>query len=54
MDSNVRVPVKSVALEATVIRADGSTEPLGVIAAWHRNPLKRLWLRLRRKGRVTL
>lgn len=33
------------ALYAVVTRADGTVEDLGLIAYWHKNPLKRaLWL----------
>lgn len=39
--------VKRMTLEAIVIRADGRRENLGVIAAYHRNPLMRLWYRIR-------
>ncbi len=35
----------SMRLEATIIRADGTREPLGTVAYWHRNPFKRLWHR---------
>jgi hypothetical protein len=35
-------------IEAVVVRADGSREDLGVIAYWHRNPLRRAWWRLTR------
>lgn len=34
--------VKSATVEATIIKADGTRIPLGTIAAWHRNPVKRL------------
>jgi hypothetical protein len=46
--------VKSVSLEAVVIRADGTREDLGTIAYWHKNPLRRLYHRLthRRGGRI--
>jgi hypothetical protein len=42
--SNIQVPsgVKSATIEAVVIRADGSREDLGVVAYYHRNPLRRL------------
>lgn len=30
-------------IEATIIRADGTIEPLGVVSYWHRNPIKR-WI----------
>lgn len=38
---------QSMQLEAVIIRADGTREALGTIAYWHRNPLRRLWARLR-------
>jgi hypothetical protein len=34
--------VKEITWEAKVIRADGTVEDLGVIAYYHRNPVKRL------------
>jgi hypothetical protein len=37
---------KSMRLEAVVIRADGTRRELGVIAYYHRNPLRRLWARI--------
>lgn len=41
-------------VQAVVIRADGTREDLGVIAYWHRNPLKRLWFFIRKNllGRI--
>lgn len=42
-----RSNVKSVQLEAVVIRADGTREDLGVVSYWHRNPLRRLLARAR-------
>lgn len=41
-------PVKSVQIEAVIIRADGRVEPVGTLAYWHRNPLKRAWFWLKR------
>ncbi len=35
-------------IEITVIRANGTTEQLGVVSYWHRNPFKRFAWRLRR------
>ena len=35
--------IKSLELQATVIRADGTREDLGVVGSWHRNPFVRLW-----------
>lgn len=43
--------VKSLQIEAVVIRADGTREDLGVVSYYHRNPLRRLAWRLSRKGR---
>ncbi len=39
--------VESSEISAVVIRADGTREDLGTISYWHRNPLKRLWFRLK-------
>ena len=39
--------VKEIQLVATIIRADGTTEELGVIDYYHQNPLKRLIWRLK-------
>jgi hypothetical protein len=41
---------QSVSLEAVVIRADGTREPQGQIAYWHRNPLKRFAWRVRHRN----
>jgi len=38
----VRGRAKSSSISATIIRADGRTEQLGIIAYWHRNPIMRL------------
>jgi len=42
-----RAPVET-SIEATIIRADGTVEHLGVVSYWHRNSLKRLLFKLRR------
>lgn len=34
---------KMVSINATVIRADGTVEPLGVVSYYNRNPLMMLW-----------
>lgn len=44
--------VEEVSLSAVVIRADGTREDLGAIAYYHRNPLRRLWARVKRLGKV--
>lgn len=43
-----RVPLREGQIIATVIRADGSREELGVVSYWHRNPLMRWRYRLLR------
>lgn len=52
MDATARV--KSVSLDAKVIRADGSERNLGTVAYYHRNPIRRLVARLRGQGRVSV
>jgi hypothetical protein len=42
------VPIKEASIEAVIIRADGRCEPLGTIAYFHRNPLRRLAWRIGR------
>jgi len=39
--------LREVTIEATVIRANGAREELGVISSWHKNPLVRLARKLR-------
>jgi hypothetical protein len=39
--------IKSSAISAVIIRADGTREELGVISYWHVNPFKRLWFRFK-------
>lgn len=34
--------LKEASITAVVIRADGTTEDLGVVSRWHKNPLVRL------------
>lgn len=41
--------ITEMSVEAVVIRADGRREPLGTIAYWHENPLRRLVWRLTHK-----
>lgn len=45
---NARSGIREVTIEATVIRADGTREELGVVSSWHKNPLVRLARKLRR------
>jgi hypothetical protein len=49
METNAQAHVKSVELEVTIVRADGTVEELGSVAYWHKNPLRRLFHRLRHK-----
>lgn len=46
--------VKYMSLEAVVTRADGTVEDYGVIAEYHKNPLRRLIARIRGMGRIRL
>lgn len=39
---------RMISIEATVTRADGTVEHLGVVSFWHRNPLRFLAWRLGR------
>ncbi|HSZ70242.1 MAG TPA: hypothetical protein VK756_07760 [Solirubrobacteraceae bacterium] len=52
---NARQNAKSVVLEASITRADGTVEPQGVVAVYYRSPVKRAWARLRGiKGKATV
>lgn len=46
--------MRSATVEATVTRADGTVENLGVVSYWHKNPLCRLAWRIRRAWRQLL
>lgn len=48
-DVKVRSGLKQIVWEATIIRADGTVEPLGVVSYWHRNPLRRFAWGLKRR-----
>ena len=39
---------KEIQLIATITRADGTVEHLGVIDYWHKNPLKRIIWRIKK------
>ena len=39
--------VKQASISAVIIRADGTIEDLGTISYYHKNPLYRLWWRLK-------
>jgi len=50
--STVTLPAgaKEVKIEAIVLNADGSVKQnLGVVAYWHKNPLRRVWWHLTRR-----
>ena len=42
------VNAKEIELIATIIRADGTKEELGVIDYWHKNPIKRFIWKIKR------
>lgn len=44
-----RSDIQQAQIDAVVIRADGSRENLGTIAYYHKNPMRRLAWRLRRR-----
>lgn len=44
----VRGDVQEVEVEALILRADGTLERLGRVAYWHRNPLRRLFWRIKK------
>ena len=49
-DQNAKSLVEAT-IEATVIRADGRREELGVVSYYHRNPLKRAVWAIKQKLR---
>lgn len=51
-DMHAKTDVKEATIAAVVIRADGTTENLGVVSAYYRNPIKRaMWTLKQRLGR---
>lgn len=42
------VDPKMASIDAVIIRADGTRVNLGTIAYYHKNPLKRLWWKIKR------
>lgn len=44
-----RAKPKMATIEATITRADGTVERLGVVSYYHRNPLKQLWWNVKKK-----
>ena len=47
VDQTAFSDAKEVAFSATIIRADGSKEELGVISYWHKNIFKRILWRIK-------
>lgn len=47
-DLKTKNRLKSLSIEATIIRKDGTIEPLGEISYYHKNPLKRFMWKLKR------
>jgi len=45
---NTNLNAKEIQLIATITRADGSVEELGVIDYYHQNPIKRLIWRIKK------
>lgn len=46
---DAKTDIQEASIEAVVIRKDGTREDLGVVAYYHRNPLKRAMWALRQK-----
>lgn len=46
MDLNSQV--KQMEITAVITRADGTTVDLGTIQYWHKNPLKRIYWRIKK------
>ena len=44
----VNTNAKEAQIIATITRADGTVEELGVIDYWHRNPIKRIIWRIKK------
>lgn len=48
MNVVAKTPPKMMSISAVVIRADGTRVNLGEVAYYHKNPLKRLFWRVKR------
>jgi len=48
MNALINSGAKSATLKLTIIRADGTTQDLGVVSVWHKSPLARLAWRISR------
>lgn len=44
-----RAKPKMASIEAVITRADGTVERLGTISYYHRNPLKRVWWKVKKR-----
>lgn len=44
---NIHRQAKEATVSIVVTRANGTVENLGVVSYWHRNPLKRLWWKIK-------
>lgn len=53
-ECRVSIPVKEATVEATIIKADGTVVPLGVVSYYHRDWKRRLWWRLKNAVRAPL
>lgn len=49
MIGKTKANVRSVEVEAQIIRSDGTVVKLGTIASWHKNPIRRFLQFIRRK-----
>jgi hypothetical protein len=45
MSDQVAKGVVFTEVSAVVTRADGTVEDLGIVSYWHKNPIKRWWVR---------
>ena len=43
MNTDSKGGIKSIEVEAVIIRKDGTRVNLGQVAYWHKNPLRRWW-----------
>lgn len=47
-DMKVKGGAREMSISAVVTRADGTVEDLGIVSYWHKNPLRRLAVKLQR------
>lgn len=48
-EETIKTCVEETWVEAQITRADGTVEPVKIVAYWNRNPLKRLYFRVKGK-----